>query len=801
MPSSIPGLLSDHLLPTRLGKRCLGLLIAGCLGGLGQLIASDAERFLAAAEDVLPTEERYTYHRSFLSGSIHRPGRDPTAVPTAEEMEVAAEGWSLCYSETASQPLRWAVEDTREFLEVAMDVKLRPETYPLEAALPFPERAIVVGTPATLPNAAALVPASVALRASKDYAIAVRGGRIFVVGWDEPGAMHGLFHLQSRWKLRRAPCLPKELELVRHSRYPTRMILSWLGWMEWPDNYLAHLVHDGYDAIFASVYANPNGVAGPPHYDLIRPQDPEQLQALIERAQRFGIKVYCPILFNYTGTPENQQELRAHVRDIVRRFPAIRGYILLTEGFFYKKFVAGSSAHGDFDMEEWSSRWTEAVRIVLEEAQAIDDSLEILPWEYNIDFRPERAPLKRKIISMLPEGSRPLLTWENGKQFEIDGLKGYLRDYSISQIGPSEVAAAQIEEAQRRRLKVYCKVDCFATWQFGTVPYLPCAQQWQARYAALAKAGIHGTLESWSNGYKPNLFAELRCWSCWTNAPTDQELLLAYARRTFGAEAAERVVQAWEHFSRAVRLLPDTGPSMGTNNAVAQPLFFQPQPPRIMTLHHSWWDESKKTPWRHQMVEAWPYCHRMMVFQPDFSNRRHAAEDYARQRSGIGRLESAAVSSQLSVLPVFRKYVQRAADELEQGLYLYRQAALEAAPELRPGAMREVLIPEQMLHMLRSLDAILDFEQLRLQLAKTTDRSTAEELLDRLTAIAEDESRRTQRALRLTELDSRLGYQMEMDYVYSPLVLEEKLQLLQRTITREIPAYRRKLAETTPAAR
>jgi hypothetical protein len=776
-------------------------MIAGSLGGAARLMASDAERFLAAAEDLLPTEERYAYHRSFLSGSIHRPGRDPTAVPTEDEVEVEAEGWSLCYPETASSPLRWAVEDTREFLEVAMNAKLRPETYASGTASTFPERAIVVGTPATIPSGASFIAASAALRASKDYAIALHEGRIFVVGWDEPGAMHGLFHLQSRWKLRRAPCLPKDLELVRHSRYRTRMILSWLGWMEWPDNYLSHLVHDGYDAIFASVYANPNGVAGPPHYDLIRQQDPQQLQALIERANRFGIQVYCPILFNYTGTPENQQELRAHVRDIVQRFPNIRGYILLTEGFFYKKFVAGSSATGEVDMEEWSNRWTEAVRIVSEEAQSIDASLEILPWEYNIDFRPERAPLKKKIISMLPAGSSPLLTWENGKQFEIDGLKGYLRDYSISQIGPSEVAAAQIEEAHRRQLKVYCKVDCFATWQFGTLPYLPCAQQWQARYAALSKAGIHGTLESWSNGYKPNLFAELRCWSCWTNAPSDRELLLAYARRTFGEAAAEQVVRAWEHFSRAVRLLPDTGPSMGTNNAVAQPLFFQPQPPRIMTLHHSWWDEKQKTPWRHQMVEAWPYCHRMMVFQPDFTNKRNAAEDYARQRSGIGRLESAAVSRELSVLPVFRKYVQHAADELEQGLQLYRQAALDAAPELRPGAMREVLIPEQMFNMLCSLDAILDFEQQRLELAKSTDRVAAEHLLDQLTAIAEDEIHRTQRSLRLTELDSRLGYQMEMDYVYSPMVLEEKLQLLQRTVAREIPAYRRKLGEANPAAR
>ncbi len=34
-------------------------------------------------------------------------------------------------------------------------------------------------------------------------------------------------------------------------------------------------------------------------------------------------------------------------------------------------------------------------------------------------------------------------------------------------------AVGQIEEAKRRGMKIYCKADCYATWQFGTMPYLP----------------------------------------------------------------------------------------------------------------------------------------------------------------------------------------------------------------------------------------------------------------------------------------------------------------------------------------
>ena len=139
-----------------------------------------------------------------------------------------------------------------------------------------------------------------------------------------------------------------------------------------------------------------------------------------------------------------------------------------------------------------------AVGIVAEECHRINPKIEILPWEYNLDFRPQGVKLKRHIVSLFPKGTIPLLTWENGKSFEIDGLQGYLRDYSISQVGPAEVAEAQIAEAKGRGMKVYCKADSFATWQFGTLPYLPCPQQWHRRYEALEKFGVDGTIETWS---------------------------------------------------------------------------------------------------------------------------------------------------------------------------------------------------------------------------------------------------------------------------------------------------------------
>jgi len=736
--------------------------------------------FTARAAKVLPIEQSYDYHRSLQEGPQHRLSRDPSARPAADEMQLPESGWKLLIQADADLLVRHAAEDLREFLQVAMQVEVNLETRDSLENWSAVDDAIVLGTRDQLPEIGD------ALKKSKDYEIRVSPSRIVVCGFDQHGAMFGAYNLEERMRLREAPFLPRDLNTVRHSLYQTRMALSWLGWMEWPDNYLSHLAHDGFDGIFASVYANPNGVEAPPHYNLIRRQNPDRLHDLVQRANRQGIKVYAPILYSVTDDAENEAGLRKHVHDIVTEFPDIHGYILLSEGFHYKSFGAVWSV----DKREWAKHWTRAVKVVAEECHRINPQIEILPWEYNLDFRPEGVELKRYIVSLLPKEVIPLLTWENGKGFEIDGLQGFLRDYSISQVGPAEVSEAQIAEAKGRGMKVYCKSDMFGTWQFGTIPYLPCPQQWLRRYEAVEKHGVDGTVETWSNGYKPNFVAELRAWSCWTDAPPWDQLLRSIARREFGPGSEELVLKAWEHFSEAIQLVPDTGPSMGTNFAVANPLFFQQPPPRTMMLKHSWWDEAKWITGA-KINPYWPYTRARMVFYPDFSNRTNKAERYAQSWSGI--IAPAGNAETASVLPVFNKYLLLAADQLEEGLRSYRKAALQAPKSKQAGAMKEVQVAEQMQRMLRSNEAILEFEDLRFALSKVSEPEKKKPILDRMSELLRQEIQRTEGSLVAAQRDSRLGYEFEQDYVYTPYVLEEKLRLLRKTLEEQFPAYRTRM--------
>jgi hypothetical protein len=781
-----------------MGRKTI-VAMTGVISFVGWLLCSPTpvqaavttEAFAKEVERVLPSENLYDYHNRLSKDPVHAARRDPQARKQAGELMLPEQGWKLVWNNRSLPVLQNAVRDFQDYLDKSMQVAVAAEGRDSLDGWQSLSQSILVGTRGQLPGCGA------SLKGPKDYEIVATPERITVCGYDERGAMYGLYNLEARMNLREAPFLPEDLKTVRYSLYDVRMVMSWMGWMEFPDPLLAHLAHDGFDGIFASVYANPNGDRTTAESSTefyarllfrIRRQDPERMRNLIDRASRFGIKVYVPIIYQYLGTPESEAGLRRLVRDIVKEFPDIPGYILLTEGFWYKQWGSGRGASDEY-LRDWARNWARAVAIVAEQCHRVNPAIEILPWEYNIDFRPENADVKRYFIQQLPADTIPLLSWENGKSFEIDGLRGHLGDYSLNQVGPAEVTEAQIAETRRRGMKVYCNADTFVCGaQLQTVPYHPFPYQWHQRYQALEKYGVNGTLESWSTGYTPNFMTELRAWYCWSNAPPLDELLGAMAARDFGAAGKDAVLKAWNLFSQAIRLVPDTGPTMGTSNAVGNPLFFQQAPARTATFKHSWTDEDQWMGYLGGEINPyWPFTVSRLVFYPDFTNQTNKAERYARDVSGIE------ATGNVQVLPVFLKHLRLAADRMGEGLTLYRAAALDSPASKRQSALREVILAEQIQRMLLSNHAILEFEDLRLQLATNQAGQEAATILDRMERIVREELARTELSLLAATRDSRLGFQFECDYVYTPYSLREKLRSLHDTLETQMAEQRNKM--------
>jgi hypothetical protein len=139
------------------------------------------------------------------------------------------------------------------------------------------------------------------------------------------------------------------------------------------------------------------------------------------------------------------------------------------------------------------------------------------------------------------------------------------------------------------------------------------------------------------------------------------------------------------------------------------------------------------------------------------------------------------------------KRLQFAADQMGEGLERYREAVLRGPASKRAGALREVVVAEQIQRMLLSSHAILEFEDLRLQLAGARDAQKAGTILDRMKTILHEEIARTELSLLATTRDSRLGFQSECDYVYTTYSLREKLKSLRETLDHQLAERRKKL--------
>ena len=131
------------------------------------------------------------------------------------------------------------------------------------------------------------------------------------------------------------------------------------------------------------------------------------------------------------------------------------------------------------------------------------------------------------------------------------------------------------------------------------------------------------------------------------------------------------------------------------------------------------------------------------------------------------------------------------------GLQLYRQAALNAPPQKRDNALREVNLAAQAQRMLLSEHALLAFEDLRLRLTSAPNAQARTALLERMEKIARDEIARTERSRLAAIRDSRLGFQFECDYVYTPYSLQEKLSVMREMLEQQL---RSKREQATAAA-
>ena len=104
-------------------------------------------------------------------------------------------------------------------------------------------------------------------------------------------------------------------------------------------------------------------------------------------------------------------------------------------------------------------------------------------WSWNRDW-------EHAAIDLLPTGVELMCTSEEAMPTNVGGVKGFVGDYSISQVGPGEIACKMWEHARRRGIKTVAKIQMNNTWECSAVPYLPVPDLVEEHLKKLSDAGV-----------------------------------------------------------------------------------------------------------------------------------------------------------------------------------------------------------------------------------------------------------------------------------------------------------------------
>ncbi len=179
--------------------------------------------------------------------------------------------------------------------------------------------------------------------------------------------------------------------------------------------------------------------------------------------------------------------------------------------------------------------------LIAEGVHSINPDAHVIAWDWS--WSPE---WDHELVDLLPDGVRLMCGSEWGLPTSVGGITGSVRDYSISQPGPSPRSLSLWEHAHRRGLKTIAKVQVNNSFECSTVPYIPVPYLVEEHLDRLAEAGVGGLMLTWTLGGYPGGNLEL------LRHNIDELAGLKYG------SVGDAVRAAWRAFSDSFREFPFT---------------------------------------------------------------------------------------------------------------------------------------------------------------------------------------------------------------------------------------------------
>ena len=254
----------------------------------------------------------------------------------------------------------------------------------------------------------------------------------------------------------------------------------------------------------------------------------ERFRSFTERCEKYGIK-----LFLYLNEPrnmppeffENHPHIKGHERDenhiclcistkevqdyltdgvefVCRNVPKIGGIFTITRSE-YPTNCYSHSKPGNCNCPRCSKRSVgevigDVMSCIEKGAHKVNPDIKVIAWSWSWgDFDLE-------IIEHLPKNVVLMCNSETLIPFTIGGVDAYVRDYSMSILGPGEKAISEWNAAKKRGLQIAAKVQINTTWECSTVPAVPVYPLVEEHIRRLKEQGVTDLMLSWTLGGYPS---------------------------------------------------------------------------------------------------------------------------------------------------------------------------------------------------------------------------------------------------------------------------------------------------------
>ena len=694
---------------------------------------------------------------------IHKPNRrDAAATPSAQEIEIT-NSWQIAVKQNCAEQVLQAAEDFQDYLLRSMNISVPVVRFEKMEKAPntilFTAKADYAGTLQEVPEG------------DFAFALEVNDDSIVLCAVSDRAVLYGGVYLEDRMNFRAAPFLTKGFSL-RKSLTRMRSLHSGCGIDQFPDWQLNAILHAGFSAIDIFVKAPDTTTAGYLN-----------INDVIERAHKYGLEV---VLYSYLNSykhpddPDAEEFFDSVYGEIFRRHPGFSSIHLVGESLEFpsKDPATTGKRHRDSivdgipdprvspgwwpckDYPAYIKRIADAVHKVKPEAEVI---LNTYNWGWT---EPE---LREEFLKQLPKDVTVHITYDIFKVNVRNGLKSPVMDYSISADVPGSYFETEAKAAHAAGIKrLRCTTNLAgATWDFGTVPYVPVpfrfAKRMQVLKEYLLNYGLTSFYDAHHYGWWPNPCNDLAKEIFSTDGEQDVEKILQkVAVRDYGQAAAANIMEAWRIWSNSMDYY------VGTNEdqygpwrpGPAYPFIFQPNITRTMSP-------------KEIAFPAAPHAH--------FGGRiiKTLYQPYENVNQSPGPLRFPGEVRSLEKMLVM----------WEQGLDLVIKAQ-ELIPEhLKENGTMLWALGKFIRNSIITTTNMKKWWLLNIKLQASYSQEEMLDILDQLEAIANKEVANVKDTFDAVRTDSRIGWEPSMEYVCDEWHLNWKLRQMDSMFV-ELNTYR-----------